>query len=103
LRQTLKLAKLINDDPNQDLFTESEKWHMAALGVDLVTSLAGVTGKVITGATGGAGFMAGAGVATSVTGGIASLGMSMYGDLLDNDVSAGEMWKNAAIRGGLEA
>jgi hypothetical protein len=27
----------------------------------------------------------------------------MYGDLLDNDVSAGEMWKNAAIRGGLEA
>jgi hypothetical protein len=25
----------------------------------------------------------------------------MYGDLLDNDVSAGEMWKNAAIRGGL--
>jgi hypothetical protein len=26
----------------------------------------------------------------------------MY-DLLDNDVSAGEMWKNAAIRGGLEA
>jgi hypothetical protein len=24
----------------------------------------------------------------------------MYGDLLDNDVSAGEMWKNAAIRGG---
>jgi hypothetical protein len=70
---------------------------MAALGVDLVTSLAGVTGKVITGATGGAGFMAGAGVATSITGGVASLGMSMYGDLLDNDVSAGEMWKNAAI------
>jgi hypothetical protein len=30
-----KLAKLINDDPNQDLFTESERWHMAALGVDL--------------------------------------------------------------------
>jgi hypothetical protein len=27
----------------------------------------------------------------------------MYGDLLDDDVSAGEMWKNAAIRGGLEA
>jgi hypothetical protein len=26
----------------------------------------------------------------------------MYGDLLDNDVSAG-MWKNAAITGGLEA
>jgi hypothetical protein len=26
-----KLAKLINDDPNQDLFTESERWHMAAL------------------------------------------------------------------------
>jgi hypothetical protein len=34
-----------------------------------------------------------------VTGGLASLGMSMYGDL-DQDVSAGEMWKNAAIRGG---
>jgi hypothetical protein len=45
----------------------------------------------------------GAGVATSITGGVATLGMSMYGDLLDNDVSAGEMWKNAAIRGGLEA
>jgi hypothetical protein len=27
----------------------------------------------------------------------------MYGDLLDDDVSAGEMWKNAAIRGSLEA
>jgi hypothetical protein len=38
-----------------------------------------------------------AGVATSITGGVA-VGMSMYGDLLDNDVSAGEMWKNAAIR-----
>jgi hypothetical protein len=67
LRQTLKLAKLINDDPNQDLFTESERWHMAALGVDLVSSLAGVTGKVITGAT-GTGFMAGGcQVATSIT------------------------------------
>jgi hypothetical protein len=32
-------------------------------------------------------------VATSITGGVAALGMSMYGDLLDNDVSAGEMWK----------
>jgi hypothetical protein len=31
--------------------------------------------------------MAGAaGVATSITGGVAALGMSMYGDLLDNDV-----------------
>jgi hypothetical protein len=30
-------------------------------------------------------------VATSITGGVATLGMSMYGDLLDNDVSAGEM------------
>jgi hypothetical protein len=35
-------------------------------------------------------------VATSITGGVATY-MSMYGDLLDNDVSAGEMWKNAAI------
>jgi hypothetical protein len=25
-------------------------------------------------------------VATSITGGVAALGMSMYGDLLDNDV-----------------
>jgi hypothetical protein len=46
-----KLAKLINDDPNQDLFTESERWHMAALGVDLVSSFAGF-GKVITGQLG---------------------------------------------------
>jgi hypothetical protein len=102
LRQTQKLAKLINDDPNQDLFTESERWHMAALGVDLVSSLAGVTGKVITGAT-GTGFMAGAaGVATSITGGVAALGMSMYGDLLDNDVSAGEMWKMRLYEEGLK-
>jgi hypothetical protein len=43
--------------------------------------------------------MAGAaGVATSITGGVAALGMSMYGDLLDNDVSAGEMWKNGYTR-----
>jgi hypothetical protein len=41
-------------------------------------------------------------VATSITGGVAALGMSMYGDLLDNDVSAGEMWKNAAIQEGLK-
>jgi hypothetical protein len=38
-----KLAKLINDDPNQDLFTESERWHMAALGVD--RSFAGLLEK----------------------------------------------------------
>jgi hypothetical protein len=38
-----KLAA-INDDPEQDLFTESEKWHMAALGTDLVTPCQ-VTGK----------------------------------------------------------
>jgi ABC-type uncharacterized transport system substrate-binding protein len=75
---------------------------MAALGVDLVSSL-GVTGKVITGATGELVLWQGCRVATSITGGVAALGMSMYGDLLDNDVSAGEMWKNAAIRGGLEA
>jgi hypothetical protein len=74
---------------------------MAALGVDLVSSLAGYWKSDNRGT--GTGFMAGAaGVATSITGGVAALGM-MYGDLLDNDVSAGEMWKNAAIRGGLEA
>jgi hypothetical protein len=76
---------------------------MAALGVDLVSSLAGVTGKVIKGQLGNWFYGRGCGVATSITGGVATLGMSMYGDLLDNDVSAGEMWKNAAIRGGLEA
>jgi hypothetical protein len=97
LRQTLKkLAKLINDDPNQDLFTESERWHMAALGVDLVSSLAGVTGKVITGA-GGTGFMAGCRSATSITGGVAALGMSMYGDLLTM-TSLQEKWKNGYTR-----
>jgi hypothetical protein len=59
---------------------------MAALGVDLVSSLAGVTGKVITGATGELVLWQGRWVATSITGGVATLGMSMYGDLLDNDV-----------------
>jgi hypothetical protein len=67
---------------------------MAALGVDLVSSLAGVTGE-----NWGNWELA---EGTSITGGVAALGMSMYGDLLDNDVSAGEMWKNAAIRGGLK-
>jgi hypothetical protein len=71
---------------------------MAALGVDLVSACRGLEKKVITGATGVYG--RGCRVATSITGGVAALGMSMYGDLLDNDVSA-EMWKNAAIRGGL--
>jgi hypothetical protein len=61
-----------------------------------------VTGKVITGATGELVLWQAAGVATSITGGVAALGMSMYGDLLTM-TSAGEMWKNAAIRGGLEA
>jgi hypothetical protein len=56
---------------------------MAALGVDLVSSLAGVTGKVITGAT-GTGFMAGGcQVATSIT---CSRIRYECGDLLDNDV-----------------
>jgi hypothetical protein len=41
--------------------------------------------------------MAGAAGSPSITGGVAALGMSMYGDLLDNDVSAGEMWKNAGL------
>jgi hypothetical protein len=89
-----KLAKLINDDPNQDLFTESERWHMAALGVDLVFACRGYW-KSDNRGNWGTGFMAGLPVATSITGGVAALGMSMYGDLLDNDVSAGEMWKNA--------
>jgi hypothetical protein len=66
---------------------------MAALGVDLVSSLAGVTGKVITGATGNWFYGRGCQVATSITGGVAALGMSMYGDLLDNDVSAGDVEK----------
>jgi hypothetical protein len=52
-------------------------------------------------ATGGAGFMAAAGVATSVTGGIASLGMSTV--IYWTMTYLLEMWKNAAIRGGLEA
>jgi hypothetical protein len=73
---------------------------MAALGVDLVSSLAGVTGKVITGATGNWFYGQAAGVATSITGG-AALGMSMYGDLLDNDVCRRNV-ENAAIRGGLK-
>jgi hypothetical protein len=82
------------------LFTESEKWHMAALGVDLVT-LAGVTGSDNRG-NWGTGFMAGCWSGHQHNWRCSALGMSMYGDLLD-DVSAGEMWKNAAIRGGLEA
>jgi hypothetical protein len=53
---------------------------MAALGVDLVSSLAGVTGKVIT-QLGNWFYGRAAGVATSITGGVAALGMSMYGDL----------------------
>jgi hypothetical protein len=53
-----KLAKLINDDPNQDLFTESERWHMAALGVDLVSSLASYW-KSDNRGNWGTGFMAG--------------------------------------------
>jgi hypothetical protein len=73
---------------------------MAALGVDLVSSLAGVTGKVITGATGELVLWQGCRVATSITGGVATLGMSMYGDLLD--VCRRNVEK-CAIRGGLEA
>jgi uncharacterized membrane protein (DUF441 family) len=49
---------------------------MAALGVDLVSSLAGVTGKVITGATGELVLWQGLPVATSITGGVAALGMT---------------------------
>jgi hypothetical protein len=48
---------------------------------------------VITGATGELVLWQGLPGGPSITGGVATLGMSMYGDLLDNDVSAGEMWK----------
>lgn len=99
-----RLADQIQKNPNKDLFTESEHWHLAAFGTDLATSLAGVVGKGITAGTAGAGFMAGAvGTGISVTGGLAAMGMSFYGDYLDQDVSAGEMWKNVGIRAGLEA
>jgi hypothetical protein len=54
---------------------------------------------VITGATGVYG--RGCRVATSITGGVAALGMSMYGDLLDNDVSAGECGKMRLYEEGL--
>jgi hypothetical protein len=69
---------------------------MAALGV--VSSLARVTGKVITGATGELVLWQGCQVATSWR--CSHVGMSMYGDLLDN---AGGVEKMQAIRGGLEA
>jgi hypothetical protein len=52
---------------------------MAALGVDLVSSLARGTGKVITGATGE--LVLWQGLLVPLTGGVATLGMSMYGDL----------------------
>jgi hypothetical protein len=55
---------------------------MAALGADLCKSACQVTGKVITGQLGNWFYGRAAGVATSITGGVAALGMSMYGDLL---------------------
>jgi hypothetical protein len=58
---------------------------------------------VITGASGGAGFMAGLLSSYQCSRRYSSLGMSMYGDLLDDDVSAGEMCGKCGIRGGLEA
>lgn len=99
-----KLADKLIKNPDKDPFSEADQWRLRALATDLGTSLAGVAGKVITAGSGGAGWMAGAaGTAISVTGGLAALGMEMYGDWLDDDVSAGEMAKNAGIRLGLEA
>lgn len=99
-----KLADKLIKNPDKDPFNESDQWRLRALATDLGTSLAGVAGKVITAGSGGAGWMAGAaGTAVSVVGGLAALGMEMRGDWLDKDVSAGQMFKNAGIRLGLEA
>lgn len=99
-----KLSTRVAENPDADNFTDSEKWYLRSMATDALSSIAGVAGKAVTAGTGGAGFMAGiAGTAASVTGGLASLGMSMYGDYLDKDVSNGEMWTNAGVRLGLEA
>jgi hypothetical protein len=59
----------------------------------LILFLAGVTGKYVTAGTGGTGVYGIAGVATGIIGGVAALGMSMYGDYWTNDVPAGECGK----------
>jgi hypothetical protein len=60
---------------------------------------AGVTGKVI-GELVELVLGRGAGVATSIAGGVSF--RYEYGDLLDNDVSAGEMWKMRLLEEGLK-
>jgi hypothetical protein len=100
----VKLAQRVIADPKYEAFTDSDKWMMLSLGTNIATTAIALGGKAVTVATGGAGIVAGAaGTAVGVVGGLAAVGMAMYSDYLNEDVSNREMWANAAIGAGLEA
>lgn len=98
-----KLAKLVDDNPNQVLLTKAEDWMLRGLATNAITTAIGIGGKLVTAATGGTGIMAGAaGTGIGVVGGLAALGMTFYSDLINKEVTTGEMWTNLGIGAGLE-
>ena len=86
----------ITPDNAQRALSDSDIWMVRGLATDLVSSI-GAIGMKLT----GAGAVAGAGV--GILGGLTAAGMTMYSDYLNDDVTAGEMWKNLGVRLGLEA
>jgi hypothetical protein len=87
--------------PEDISLSSSDMYYLSALGVDLVSTMAGLGVKVTTtAATAGVGYLGGAGI--SIGGGIASTILGAIGDIKNDNISTGEMWANIGISLGLE-
>lgn len=88
--------------PEELEFSSSDIYYLTSLGVDLVSTMAGLGVKVTTTApTAGVGYLGGA--AVSIGGGIAATVLGAIGDAKNEDVTSGQMWGNILISLGLEA
>ena len=82
-----------NMDPYK--MAEHDRWKLWALGTDIFSSIGGTALKVT-----GAGALVGAGL--NIVGGLGAAAMEGYGDWLDPDVTASQMWKGIGLRLGAE-
>lgn len=88
--------------PEDTDLSSSDIYYLSAIGVDLVSTMAGLGVKVAaTAPTGGLGYVGGA--AVSIGGGIVSTILGAIGDVKNDDISAGQTWANIGISLGLEA
>lgn len=91
-----KKPELPPEEEYDDGFNESELAYLFSFGTDVASTLAGLGLK-----TTGVGGLWGVGV--GLVGGLISAGSNFYGDLQNDEVSAGEMWGNLGTRVALEA